>query len=712
MMNSNTMPTWPGWETVRLIGRGSFGAVYEIERDMLGEKEKAALKVITIPENDSEIETLRDEGYDDASITGTFKEHLKRIVAEYALMRKLNGNTNVVNCDDVRYVQHDDGFGWNIYIKMELLTPMKKALGKEISDGQVIRLGEDVCRALTLCKSHSIVHRDIKPDNIFVSETGDYKLGDFGIAKTIEKTSGGTKIGTYDYMAPEVYRGQAYGSAADIYSLGMVLYWLLNERRTPFLPLPPAIPSVTEKETSRIRRFDGEPLPTPAHGSEELKRIVLKACAYNPKDRYQSAEELLRDLETLNGSGEERGSVTPPARNETHKTYKHGTTEENDADPEPELSPTESVFDYPPPRPVPAAENTAPIIQGKPERTEEETAGAFDGESVADYEYEDNNTVGVFGHISQQPKIEKKNPRGIVASIAAILVLLVIGFVMIHNCSFGHDWGEPVYTWSAGNGSVTARRVCKRNSRHVEEETVRTTSSITKQPRFESIRLKQYTALFNNQAFSAQTKTEAVSALGYDTVVGSAIKFGRYEQDNNSSNGKEDIEWIVLKNEENRLLVISKYMLDCKPYNTESISVTWENCSLRRWLNDSFLNTAFSSDEKEQILTITGGVGKVLLYTPNPGYDTEDKVFLLSDAEVYELYASNEAKMCIPTEYAKAQGCRVFNTEGTSWWWLRSSGVHSNFAADILPDGSTHSLGNDVISEEGVRPALWIDLGS
>ncbi|MBR2582700.1 MAG: serine/threonine protein kinase, partial [Oscillospiraceae bacterium] len=292
-------PLWPGWETVRLIGRGSFGAVYEIERDMLGEKEKPALKVKSIPENSSEIDSLRDEGYDDASITGTFKEHLKSIVAEYALMRKLNGNTNVVNCDDVRYVQHDDGFGWDIFIKMELLTPMKKALSKTPSDGQVARLGADICRALTLCKNYSIVHRDIKPDNIFVSDTGDCKLGDFGIARTMEKTSGGTKIGTYEYMAPEVYHGKPYGSGADIYSLGLVLYWLLNERRLPFLPLPPALPTVREKEEARLRRFSGEALPAPAHGGEELKRIVLKACAYDPKDRYQSAAEMLRDLEAL-----------------------------------------------------------------------------------------------------------------------------------------------------------------------------------------------------------------------------------------------------------------------------------------------------------------------------------------------------------------------------------------------------------------------------
>ena len=290
---------WPGWETVRVIGRGSFGTVYEIERDMLGEMEKAALKVITIPQSSSDIDELYSEGFDDESITSTFKSYLKSIVAEYSLMRKMNGSANVVNCDDIRYVQHDDGFGWDIFIKMELLTPLTKALGRDIPDEQAERIGTDICKALILCKKHNIIHRDIKPANIFVSENGDYKLGDFGIAKTVEKTSGGTKIGTYEYMAPEVYHDQPYGSTVDIYSLGMVLYWLLNERRTPFLKLPPALPTNSEKEQARKRRFNGEPIPAPAHGSEELKRIVLKACAYDPNDRYQSADDMLQELNAL-----------------------------------------------------------------------------------------------------------------------------------------------------------------------------------------------------------------------------------------------------------------------------------------------------------------------------------------------------------------------------------------------------------------------------
>ena len=305
--NANGMPVWPGWETKRLIGRGSYGAVYEIERDTLGEKERAALKLLTIPQSSDEIDNLKAEGCDDQSITNTFKRYLKSIVAEYSMMRRMNGSANVVNCDDVRYIQHDDGYGWDIFIKMELLTPLTKAVGLTESDARVRRIGADLCRALSLCRKHNIIHRDIKPSNIFVSDNGDYKLGDFGVARSLEKNGDATtRVGTYEYMAPEVYNNEPYGASADIYSLGMVLYWLLNEHRTPFLPPPPQVPTSEEKENARRRRFRGEPLPPPAHGSEELKRIVLKACAFKPRDRFLSPEEMENALTAAGEADTER----------------------------------------------------------------------------------------------------------------------------------------------------------------------------------------------------------------------------------------------------------------------------------------------------------------------------------------------------------------------------------------------------------------------
>lgn len=327
MRNLQKAP-WPGWKTIRLIGQGSFGTVYEIQRELVdGTVETAAMKVLTIPQNPSDVTEMYSEGYDEESITATFQAHLRSIVAEYTLMRKLDGSANVVNCKDISYIQHDDGIGWNIYIRMELLTPLLKALPDSIDEETVVKLARDICAALVLCKKYGIVHRDIKPQNIFISANGDYKLGDFGIAKTVEKTMGGTKIGTYKYMAPEVYNNQPYGSAADIYSLGLVLYWMLNERRMPFMPLPPARILAAQDERARQRRLSGELLPPPAHGSTELKRIVLKACAYAPKDRYCAANEMLADLKGLEGEWQ-TDSEKEPQKLETDDIYQSSPARE------------------------------------------------------------------------------------------------------------------------------------------------------------------------------------------------------------------------------------------------------------------------------------------------------------------------------------------------------------------------------------------------
>ena len=317
---------WPGWETVRLIGHGGFGAVYEIRRNIFGDYEKAALKVISIPQKQSDIEQLYSDGYDAASVTGTFQGILKNIVSEYSMMRKMNGHSHIVSCDDVRYVQHDDGIGWDIFIKMELLTPMTRVIPVCPREAQVIKAAKDLCSALILCKKYDIVHRDIKPQNIFLSDSGDFKLGDFGVAKTVEKTMGGTKVGTYKYMAPEVYNNQPYGTGADIYSLGMVLYWMLNERRMPFLPLPPQKIDGAMEEQARSRRMAGEQIPAPKYGSEGLKRIVLKACAFDPGQRYATAAEMLEDLKKLEEtpSPEEMPQTEPESHEQAIPAKKPG----------------------------------------------------------------------------------------------------------------------------------------------------------------------------------------------------------------------------------------------------------------------------------------------------------------------------------------------------------------------------------------------------
>lgn len=201
--------------------------------------------------------------------------------------------------------------------------------------------------------------------------------------------------------------------------------------------------------------------------------------------------------------------------------------------------------------------------------------------------------------------------------------------------------------------------------------------------------------------------------------VGDTYTFGAYEQDNSTSNGKEAIEWTVLDKDGMSLLLISKQALDCQQYNTSYTDVTWESCSLRKWMNGTFLNKAFNAEEQAQIQNTTVSADKNPEYNTNPGNATTDKVFLLSINEVEKYFNSDEARKCAPTAYAKAQGAytsdsyKTASGAATCWWWLRSPGSIQNYAARVYHAGSVNCLGDYVsFVNDAVRPALWINLDS
>ena len=194
-----------------------------------------------------------------------------------------------------------------------------------------------------------------------------------------------------------------------------------------------------------------------------------------------------------------------------------------------------------------------------------------------------------------------------------------------------------------------------------------------------------------------------------NSKVGDIVYFGTYEQDNDTSNGKENIEWLVLAKENNRVLVISDKALDCQTYNSSITSVTWETCTLRKWLNNDFINAAFSDDEKAMIPTVTVSADKNPKYNTNPGNATKDKVFLLSIVEAEKYFSSDEARMCVPTEYAISNGTSDSYTN--CWWWLRSPGISQDLAASVYFDGDVNEYGNNVnCANLAVRPALWITI--
>ena len=306
-------PLFGSWYVDRILGEGSFGKVYALKKSDFGKEYYSAMKVISIPQNQSEISAMRSEGMDDRGIKTHYERFVSEVVSEFDLMSRFRGTSNIVSYEDHLVTPRREGFGYDIFIRMELLTSLVKKLEQnDFSKKDVIQLGIDICKALELCQKHNIIHRDIKPENIFVSDHGDYKLGDFGIARTIEKTTGEmSKKGTYTYMAPEVYKGEIYGSDVDIYSLGIVLYRLLNGNRTPFLPQAPAPITHTDREIALARRMSGEKIPPLAGVEGRLAEIVMKAVEYNPKDRFISPLQMRIELENIMYTEKERKIIYP-----------------------------------------------------------------------------------------------------------------------------------------------------------------------------------------------------------------------------------------------------------------------------------------------------------------------------------------------------------------------------------------------------------------
>ena len=308
-------PFFGSWHIKRFIGAGSYGKVFEIERRDFDMVFTGALKAITIPADKSEYEQVLEAGMDREGASTYFRDYVQELNREIALMSRLKGHSNIVSYEDHQIIPHEDGIGWDILIRMELLKPINDALrqNKSFTRAEVIRLGTDLCRALEVCGQYNIIHRGIKPANIFISDTGDYKLGDFGVARIASASTGAsTRAGTVNYMAPEVFRGEKYTANVDIYSLGLVMYQLLNANRMPFYPPYPQPITFSAAEQARARRLAGEALPLPSGAQDALGQLVCKACAPDPAQRFASPLALRKALEALPQAQPAPLAIDPP----------------------------------------------------------------------------------------------------------------------------------------------------------------------------------------------------------------------------------------------------------------------------------------------------------------------------------------------------------------------------------------------------------------
>ena len=291
------------WKVNRVIGSGSFGTVYEIEREEFGHVYKAAAKVITIPDDSNDHFLLATEGMTEENTIFYYRSLVEDIIRECDVMEQMKGDSHIVSFEDHYVEELENGHRFIIYIRMELLKPLVSYITDKdsfLEREQIVRIGVDICKGLEVCQQKNVVHRDIKLENIFVSSTGKYKLGDFGISKVVEESElAVSQKGTKLYMAPEMFRGEKYDARVDIYSLGLVLYRLLNNNRAPFMPAYPEKIHIQDKEKALQKRLSGEEFPNPCNADDALSAVVKKACHFIPKERYQTPEEMRQALEGM-----------------------------------------------------------------------------------------------------------------------------------------------------------------------------------------------------------------------------------------------------------------------------------------------------------------------------------------------------------------------------------------------------------------------------
>ena len=502
-------PLWGKWTVKRIIGEGSFGAVYEVESEKFGNRSSCAVKLISFKNAEmlqgvKDGETLSSEELEQLKI-----EEARKNVREAVLMEKLQGRDHIVEIHDYEIFPGESTT--DVIIRMELLMNLNdyikicKIKSENDLKRLVIKIGVDIGRALEECEEEKIVHRDIKPDNIFVNKNGTFKLGDFGLSLKMSKSASFSlrkSAGTPLYMSPEdLGWGNKSDYQSDMYSLGIVMYQLLNDGNIPYVL---DMRNYDEVYEAIEKRADGEKILPPEHENGQLWRIIQKTCQFKKTDRYQNVKDSVKELVKL--------------------LYK------------------------------------------------------------------------------------------------------------------------------------------------IEEDTA------------------------DKQQYH----------------IGDSVFFGSYPQDKNEA--VKPIEWIVLKIEENKVLLLSKYILDTQPYNKYLENVIWETSDIRRWLNSVFYITAFNDIEQRK-------VADTLVRTENNpetgtagGNNTEDKVFLLSIGEVENFFINNEERKAKSTKYAEKKGI-FMDHERYAGWWLRSPGDDSFSAAVVYDGGWISWIGDDVDSSyEGVRPALWLNL--
>lgn len=284
------------WRIISKNDDGSFGTVYKVAS---ADGFICAIKKISLPLPQNKVEKLLNDGL--SSLEQINNYVVVMFKNEVEIMKKFTGNAHIIDLYDVNYeVKSDKNFDY--FIRMEYADDLKSYYGdSKISHEDVVKMAIDICSALELLEQNNIVHGDIKPNNIFVSDEG-FKLGDFGSATKLGSCDR-ISFGTVNYMAPEVCRKEAVSYSTDLYSLGLVMYKLLKGKL-------PFVEAGTSLESAFNIRMSGKMIPNIEGVEQALMNIISKACSFNPNDRYSNSTEMKNDLLKLEGISNEKSVVS------------------------------------------------------------------------------------------------------------------------------------------------------------------------------------------------------------------------------------------------------------------------------------------------------------------------------------------------------------------------------------------------------------------
>ncbi|MBQ3136932.1 MAG: protein kinase [Clostridia bacterium] len=284
-------PIFGAWYVDSKLAEGRNSKVFKVYKTVNGVTELLALKTVKFPAGDKELSRVIESGK--YKTVGEYLDTLEKAVTDNMnKMLSLRTNTNIVRFDNFQIVKESSCF--YVVMLMELLSPFsEKVRPDDVTAEQAIKIGCDLCSAAEGFRNIGIIHHQIKPENIYVDSEGNFKLGDFGISNI----AGRVRTEASPYMAPEVYRESAYDTSSDIYSIGVLLYKLLNNNRLPFLPEYPLPVSLSERETAFERQMCGDNLAAPSKADSEMAKIISKALAYVQSDRYFSPLLMKTELE-------------------------------------------------------------------------------------------------------------------------------------------------------------------------------------------------------------------------------------------------------------------------------------------------------------------------------------------------------------------------------------------------------------------------------